>query len=127
MAIKNNQRRTVLGLLIAMLSVVAVALPIINWNRAQAKMAVVPSKPHKDQKAPRKFKSFDEQINANANDLLTDGRQIFRFNTFGDEKFWGDTLQLHKAIEGANLGGVGPGISPNTALSLGLKVDIDAL
>src|SRR6185437_8856590 len=31
------------------------------------------------------------------------------------------------AIEGERFGGVGPGISPNTALKLGLKVDVDAL
>lgn len=55
------------------------------------------------------------------------GQQVFRFDTFGDEDFWGGTLQLHKAIEGANFGGVGPGISPNFALALGLKVDVDAL
>jgi hypothetical protein len=30
------------------------------------------------------------------------GRQIFRFDTFGDQDFWGGTLQLHKAIEGAD-------------------------
>jgi len=56
-----------------------------------------------------------------------EGRQIFRFDTFGDQDFWGGTLQLHKAIEGARFGGVGPGISPRTALALGLKVDVDAL
>ncbi len=44
-----------------------------------------------------------------------------------DEAFWGDQLQLHRAIEGANLGGVGPGVSPRTALAVGLKVDVDAL
>jgi len=55
------------------------------------------------------------------------GRQTFRFDTFGDEAYWGDTLGLHKAIEGAKLGGVGPGVSPATALSVGLKVDVDAL
>src|SRR5579864_8345502 len=55
------------------------------------------------------------------------GRSIFRYDTFGDQAFWGDTLQLHKAIEGAKLGGVGPGVSPNTALAVGLKVDLDAL
>lgn len=55
------------------------------------------------------------------------GRQIFRFDTFGDEAFWGDTLRLHEAIEGAQLGGVGPGVSPRTALAVGLKVDVDAL
>jgi phage baseplate assembly protein gpV len=60
--------------------------------------------------------------------LLEQGKQIFRFDTFGDEDYWGGTLQLHKAIEGAALGGVGPGVSPKTALTVaGLKVDVDAL
>jgi hypothetical protein len=57
----------------------------------------------------------------------TQGRQIFRFDTLGDQDFWGGTLELHKAIEGSRFGGVGPGISPRTALALGLKVDVDAL
>jgi hypothetical protein len=64
---------------------------------------------------------------ANSADKTTKGRQIFRFDTFGDEAFWGDTLKLHQAIEGATHGGVGPGVSPRTALAVGLKVDIDAL
>lgn len=55
------------------------------------------------------------------------GRQIFRFSTFGDEVFWGDTLGLHEAIAGAANGGVGPGVSPKTALAVGLKVDSAAL
>jgi hypothetical protein len=63
----------------------------------------------------------------NLQQLVDQGRQVFRFDTFGDESFWGDTLHLHKAIEGANLGGVGSGVSPATALALGLKVDVDAL
>jgi hypothetical protein len=63
----------------------------------------------------------------NAAALVTEGQQTFRFDTFGDQAFWGDTLQLHKAIEGAKLGGVGPGLSPEAALALGLKVDVDAL
>jgi hypothetical protein len=62
-----------------------------------------------------------------ANALLAAGERIFRFDTFGDEAFWGDTLGLHKAIIGAQNGGVGPGVSPKTALSVGLKVDVDAL
>jgi cytochrome c peroxidase len=62
------------------------------------------------------------------NELFAQGRQIFRFDTFGDEDFWGGKLQLQKAIEGAALGGVGPGVSPKTALTAaGLKVDVDAL
>jgi hypothetical protein len=63
----------------------------------------------------------------NAKALLTEGQRIFRFDTFGDEAFWGDTLQLHKAIIGAKNGGVGDGVSPQTALAVGLKVDVDAL
>jgi len=63
----------------------------------------------------------------NAERLADQGRQIFRFDTFGDQAFWGDTLGLHKAIEGAKFGGVGPGVSPATALAVGLKVDQDAL
>jgi cytochrome c5 len=55
--------------------------------------------------------------------LFRQGRQIFRHDTFGDEAFWGGTLQLHKAIEGSKHGGVGPGVSPKTALAVGLKVD----
>jgi mono/diheme cytochrome c family protein len=59
--------------------------------------------------------------------MMEEGRQTFRFDTFGDEQFWGDTLKLHNAIEGAALGGVGPGVSPRMALAVGLKVDSDAL
>jgi cytochrome c5 len=59
--------------------------------------------------------------------MLKDGQQTFRFDTFGDEAWWGDTLRLHEAIEGVKFGGIGPGISPATALSLGLKVDLDAM
>ena len=59
--------------------------------------------------------------------MARDGRHTFRYDTFGDEAFWGGTLQLHRAIAGAALGGVGDGVSPRTALALGLKVDVDAL
>lgn len=59
--------------------------------------------------------------------LVDQGRAVFRDDTFGDETFWGDTLKLHRAIEGAALGGVGAGVSPATALSVGLKVDVDRL
>ena len=58
---------------------------------------------------------------------LERGRRIFRFDTFGDEAFWGGTLRLHEAIEGARFGGVGPGLTPAGALAAGLKVDAGAL
>ena len=66
---------------------------------------------------------FDRLIDKNGKQMIAQGRQTFRFDTFGDQAFWGDTLQLHQAIEGAKLGGVGPGVSPKTALAVGLKVD----
>jgi hypothetical protein len=69
----------------------------------------------------------DRLTDQNAAALLSSGRQTFRFSTFGDEDFWGGTLGLHQAIEGSKFGGVGPGVSPATALAVGLKVDVDAL
>jgi mono/diheme cytochrome c family protein len=48
-----------------------------------------------------------------------DGKQTFRFDTYGDETFWTDTLRLHEVIQAA--------VSPATALSVGLKVDADAV
>jgi len=69
----------------------------------------------------------ERQTAANAERMLDEGKQTFRFDTFGDEAFWSDALQLHRALEGANFGGVGPGVSPATALAVGLKVDSDAL
>jgi hypothetical protein len=63
----------------------------------------------------------------NAARKVYEGEHIFRFDTFGNESFWGDTLQLHRAIEGTQFGGVGPGVSPKTALAVGLKIDADAL
>jgi hypothetical protein len=59
--------------------------------------------------------------------LVDQGRDTFRNDTFGDEDFWGGVVKLHQAIEGSAHGGVGDGVSPKTALAVGLKVDVDAL
>jgi hypothetical protein len=77
--------------------------------------------------APPAQKGFDAEIYRYAQTMLEEGKKIFRFETFGSEAFWGDALQLHKAIVGEKHGGVGPGVSPKTALSVGLKVDADVL
>jgi hypothetical protein len=69
----------------------------------------------------------DQAIQQNAAAMLAQGREIFRNDTFGDEAFWTGDLRLNQAIEGAALGGVGPGVSPKTALAVGLKVDVDRL
>jgi hypothetical protein len=73
------------------------------------------------------FFGFDREIEQNADRMLAEGRDTFRSDTFGDEAFWGGTLGLHRAIEGVRFGGVGPGLSPRTALAVGLKVDVDSL
>lgn len=51
--------------------------------------------------------------------LVAEGKEIFRFDTFGDEQFWTDTLRMHEVIQSA--------VTPAIALSVGLKVDLDAL
>ncbi len=52
-------------------------------------------------------------------ELVAQGREIFRYDTFGDEAYWTDTARMHEVIEGA--------VSPALALQVGLKVDADAL
>jgi Cytochrome c len=66
---------------------------------------------------------FEQQIAR----TVVEGRRTFRFDTFGDEAFWGGELGLHKAIAGKQFGGTGPGLSPRNALAHGLKVDQDAI
>jgi len=77
--------------------------------------------------APSPKTDFDTEIARHAQAMLEEGKNTFRFETFGSEAFWGDALQLHKAIAGEKNGGVGSGVSPKTALSVGLKVDADVL
>jgi cytochrome c553 len=52
-------------------------------------------------------------------DSLAEGQRIFRFDTFGDEQFWTDTLRLNEVVEKS--------VDPTTALAVGLKVDADVL
>src|SRR5262245_27916498 len=66
----------------------------------------------------RKLPQFDLQIFNNSAEMLLEGRQTFRFDTFGSEEFWGDTLQLHEAIAT---------VTPKAALELGLKVSLEEL
>jgi cytochrome c553 len=50
---------------------------------------------------------------------VREGQTIFRFDTFGDETFWTDTMRMHEVIASK--------VSPATALAVGLKVDVNAL
>jgi hypothetical protein len=70
---------------------------------------------------------FDDAIKQNSKDLFDKGQAVFRFETFGDEVFWTDQLQLHKAIADEKHGGIGKGLSPKEALAAGLKVDLAIL
>jgi len=61
----------------------------------------------------------DKKDNANDPATIAQGKETFRNDTFGDEAFWTDMLQMHTVISTA--------VSPKTALAVGLKVDADAL
>lgn len=108
-----SRRQKILFNLIIVLAAVSVTM-VYSLNRGQAQRS-------------DKGNGFDRQIGENSRRMLDEGKQIFRYDTFGDEAFWSDKLKLHQAIQGSKFGGVGPGVSPKTALSVGLKVDMDAL
>ncbi len=69
----------------------------------------------------------DPQWLGSTSPLVTEGRETFRHDSFGNESFWGGKLGLHRAIAGSANGGVGTGLSPRAALGLGLKVDSEQL
>ena len=71
--------------------------------------------------------AWGSSINENAKDMMEKGKAVFRFETFGDEVFWTDKLQLHKAIADKDHGGLGAGLTPKAALAAGLKVDLAIL
>ena len=110
-----------LSLAVTLLALIGVALMLVGRGSARD------DSEFKAQANNKKVKGFDGQINNNVEQMMKDGRETFRNDTFGDEAFWGDSLQLHKGIAGGALGGVGQGVSPRTALAVGLKVDSDAL
>jgi len=103
------------------IGVVAIfAVTVMAWQQPSEKGRSSPAKEATQH-------DFDDQIQNNAKRMLEEGKRTFRFDTFGSEDFWGSKLRLHEAIAGQKLGGVGNGVSPKTALSLGLKVDAAAL
>ena len=67
--------------------------------------------------------SYQKTIDDNAKKMVEEGRAVFRDETFGSEHFWGDQLRLHEVIAGEKHGGKGQGLTPRTALALGLRVD----
>ena len=77
--------------------------------------------------SPEASQVLDQAHLDDALEEIERGRRIFRRETFGNQAFWGDALRLHQSIAGRANGGTGPGLSPKSALALGLKVDVDAL
>src|SRR6185437_11739092 len=71
-----------------------------------------------DQDPGKLLRNVDPSTVANAAAMISEGQNTFRFDTFGDEDFWGGTIHLNQAIAT---------VSPKVALSVGLKVDVDAL
>ncbi len=121
-ASEGKRNSTEHGLLKTALVLLTVAVTLVVWGvKSDAKWI--------DSEGQNRGKTTESerQTDVNAQRMLDDGKQTFRFDTFGDEAFWSDALQLHRAIAGAQNGGVGPGVSPKTALAVGLKVDADAL
>ena len=113
------------GKLIKLIKVLALAASLTVAVRflADRSSAQLPDNRGRSQKE----QGYDRQISENAQQMMEQGKQIFRYDTFGSEDFWGGKLRLHEAIAGEKLGGVGSGVSPKAALALGLKVDAEAL
>src|SRR2546425_11244476 len=79
-----NRREKLLIKVIILLVGVSVAM-IYSLDRGRAQRA-------------DKESAFDRQISANSQRMLEEGKQIFRYDTFGDEAYWTDKLKLHQAI-----------------------------
>src|SRR5688500_12880146 len=56
--------------------------------------------------------AWTSSINENASDMMDKGKAVFRYETFGDEAFWTDQLQLHKVLVSEKHGGTGMGLLP---------------
>ena len=112
--------RTSLLMLITSLTVVVAMLCSTSGSQAQGE-------PPNNLNLTGYGTNADPRTDNSVKQMMAEGRQTFRHDTFGDEAFWSGVLQLEKAIEGEKFGGVGPGVSPKTALAVGLKVDLKAL
>jgi hypothetical protein len=103
------------------LPLVAAAAALISCDRALAQQQRI------KQAAPAAQSRLDPAVRNNVERMLAEGMQIFRYDTFGSEDFWGGQVKLHQAIQGGKFGGAGSGVSPKQALELGLKVDMEAV
>src|SRR5262249_40532105 len=82
-----------ISLIVILLTGFGIGLGFVNRGRAQQEESAVQIQTKK-----AKANNFDDQISANVQRMIAEGRKTFRFDTFGDEAFWGDMLKLHQAI-----------------------------
>ena len=80
----------------------AAAAALISYDNALAQQRT-------KQAAPATQSRLDPAVRDNVERLLAEGMQIFRYDTFGSEDFWGGQVKLHQAIQGEKFGGAGPG------------------
>jgi cytochrome c5 len=80
-------------------------------------LALSPLAPASEQEQARRPAAPDPIV-SHAQQMLDEGRQTFRYDTFGDQVFWSRTLRIHEALKT---------VTPRTALAVGLKVDAEAL
>jgi hypothetical protein len=109
------KKQSFILVLLGILCIVIISTSLIQCTNSTSAQAVTSQNENGD------------PIAENAKKMLAEGKQTFRFETFGDETYWTDALQLHKAIAGEKNGGVGAGLSPKAALGAGLKVDMDVI
>jgi len=80
-------------------------------------LALSPLAPASEREQARRPAAPDPIV-SHAQQMLDEGRQTFRYDTFGDQVFWSRTLKIHQALKT---------VTPRTALAVGLKVDAEAL
>jgi Ni/Co efflux regulator RcnB len=85
------------------------AIRTLAWAAALAFAAALSAPAWSDEDGGAHATPRDRHVERDAARALGAGRHTFRFDTFGDEAFWGDTLKLHRAIEGSRFGGVARG------------------
>lgn len=98
-------------------SIGAVTLVLVTVAAAMALGGYGPAKTAPERARPAA--TADHAIQETSAALVSEGQKIFRFDTFGDEVVWTDTLHLNEVIE--------TNVDPTTALKVGLKVDADVL
>ncbi len=111
---------TTAGIVLTSLMLCAISIDSA-WSQSSPRPERVPptEQSRKSRPEPKKEKKAPPRRVAHGSEnMIEQGRQIFRYDTFGDEAFWGETLRLHEAVAK---------LPPSKALELGLKVDAEAL